>query len=113
VSAFGLMISPALVVNTVGSSAPRPGTRMIRAVSGSTTSTEAMAASAGATVLSSRPLFRSRLALTAVASTGVPSWKLTPSRSVSSRYEPSGANCQDVASIGSTSRSLLSRVSRS
>ena len=48
-------------------------------------------------------LIRSRFHLTALASNGVPSWKVTPRRSLSVYCVPSGERVQLSASIGLSS----------
>ena len=56
---------------------------------------------------------RSRLAFTAAASIGVPSWNVASSRSVSVSVVPSSENSHDSASIGATDWSVLMIVKRS
>ena len=85
--------------------------RAMRTCVGSTTSTDSIIERSAFTVDVSSVMARSRFALTAAASNGVPSWNVTPSRSVSSSVCGSGDD-HSVASPGSGVRSIGSRFTR-
>jgi hypothetical protein len=98
-NAAGLIIIPGRSESTSGSWAPLPP-RFSVTVSGSTTSTDVITARSDATAEPSTVWPRSMLAFTASASKGVPSWNVTPSRSVNVRAVPSSLNSHAVANPG-------------
>ena len=111
-NAAGLIIMPGRSESTSGSWAPLPP-RLRVTVSGSTTSTDVMTARSEATAEPSTVWPRSMFAFTASASNGVPSWNVTPSRSVNVSAVPSALNSHAVASpgIGAASGELCTRRS--
>ncbi len=76
---------------------------VIFTVAGSTTSMSFSGNGARTGTRTLGSLSRSRFHLTALASNGLPSWKVTPLRSLSVYWVPSGETVQLSASIGRTS----------
>ena len=82
-------------------------------MSGSTTSTDSTEASSLLRTESGSERARSRLALAAAASSRVPSWKVTPSRSLKVSVLPSSLVDQEVASCGTKVSSGVTSTSLS
>ena len=110
--AAGEIIIPGRSARMRGNVAAGPLTCM-RTVIGSTTSTVSTVPSSGATAEPSTVLARSMLIFTASASNGVPSWNVTPSRSLSSRAVSSSTHSHSVARPGTSEASGISMISGS